>query len=208
MRHALYGPDGFYRRPGGGPASHFRTSAHNPVFAEAVLRLLTRVDAALGRPARLTFVDVGAGRGELVGAVVALAAEADPDLAGRLRPCAVELGPRPDDLDRSIVWADEIPAGVVGLLVANEWLDNVVFDVAEVDEIDGAETVRVIEVDPATGAERLGRAPTAEQSEWLARWWPLTGAGPGARAEIGLDRDAAWRGVGGKVDRRRSMGVE
>ncbi len=47
---ALYGPDGFYRRPEG-PAGHFRTSVHaSPLFADAVARLLCRVDEALGRP--------------------------------------------------------------------------------------------------------------------------------------------------------------
>src|SRR5690606_26764082 len=47
---ALYGPRGFYRRPGEGPAGHFRTSVHaSPLFAGAVARLLCRVDEALGR---------------------------------------------------------------------------------------------------------------------------------------------------------------
>ncbi|MDX2809253.1 hypothetical protein PV406_33675, partial [Streptomyces scabiei] len=63
---ALYGPAGFYRRPEG-PAGHFRTSVHaSPLFAAAVARLLCRVDEALGHPGELAFVDLGAGRGELV----------------------------------------------------------------------------------------------------------------------------------------------
>ena len=62
---ALYGPGGFYRRPEG-PAGHFRTSVHaSPLFAQAVARLLCRVDEALRRPPALDFVDMGAGRGEL-----------------------------------------------------------------------------------------------------------------------------------------------
>lgn len=62
-REALYGTEGFYRRPEG-PASHFRTSVHaSPLFASAVARLLCRVDEALGRPGALGFVDMGAGRG-------------------------------------------------------------------------------------------------------------------------------------------------
>ena len=69
MESALYGPDGFFRRPAG-PAAHFRTSVHaSPQFAGAVLELLTRVDAALGHPDPVDFVDVGAGRGELITAV-------------------------------------------------------------------------------------------------------------------------------------------
>lgn len=65
MEAALYGPDGFYVRPGGpGPAGHFRTSVHaSPLYAGAVARLLQRVDAELGHPQGLDLVDVGAGRG-------------------------------------------------------------------------------------------------------------------------------------------------
>jgi SAM-dependent MidA family methyltransferase len=267
MERALYGPDGFYRRPGAGPADHFRTSAHNPVFAEAVGRLVLRVDARLGRPARLDFVDMAAGRGELVAGVVEwLAAEA-PEVAARLRAVAVDLGPRPDALPEAVEWAAAAPAGVVGLLVANEWLDNVVCDVAEVGD-DGV--VRIVEVDPGSGAERLGPLPDAAQREWLARWWPLGGgeadaagdgapdtefgdadseapdadpqaapeggqrgfgdadseapdAGPhaaaeggqraphpeaGARAEIGLDRDAAWSSVVERLERGVAVAID
>ncbi|NEC47897.1 hypothetical protein G3I18_04800, partial [Actinospica acidiphila] len=70
-REALYGPDGFYRRPGAGPAGHFRTSVHaSPLYARSVARLLGRVDEALGRPPALDFVDMAAGRGELVTGVL------------------------------------------------------------------------------------------------------------------------------------------
>lgn len=55
---ALYGPGGFYRRTEG-PAGHFRTSVHaSPLFAGAVARLLCRLDAALGHPDPLAFVDM------------------------------------------------------------------------------------------------------------------------------------------------------
>ncbi|MFE9192183.1 SAM-dependent methyltransferase [Micromonospora sp. NPDC007208] len=66
MSQALYGPHGFFVA-GAGPADHFRTSVHaSPAFATALLRLLTQVDTALGHPARVDVVDVGAGRGELL----------------------------------------------------------------------------------------------------------------------------------------------
>ncbi|NEC71919.1 hypothetical protein G3I25_10015, partial [Streptomyces rochei] len=69
---ALYGPSGFYRARPEGPAGHFRTSVHaSPLFAGAVARLLCRLDEALGRPASLAFVDMAAGRGELVTGVLA-----------------------------------------------------------------------------------------------------------------------------------------
>ncbi|MEV4824724.1 SAM-dependent methyltransferase [Micromonospora sp. NPDC049274] len=85
MGHALYGPGGFFVT-GAGPADHFRTSVHaSPAFATALLRLLTQVDAALGHPARLDVVDVGAGRGELLRALVGLAAgvSGEPTRSGR-----------------------------------------------------------------------------------------------------------------------------
>nr|WP_323747711.1 SAM-dependent methyltransferase [Catenulispora rubra] len=214
MDQALYGPDGFYRRPGAGPAAHFRTSAHNPVFAEAVGRLLLRVDRRLGAPARLDFVDMAAGRGELAAGVVRwLAAEA-PDVAGRLRTVAVDLGPRPEGLPAAVEWSGTAPSGVVGLLLANEWLDNVVCDVAEVGP-DGV--ARIVEVEPGSGTERLAAVPDAAQREWLGRWWPIgDSAGDrteisdssGTRAEIGLDRDAAWRSAVDRLDRGLAVAVD
>lgn len=192
MTTALYGADGFYTRPGPGPAAHFRTSAHaSPQFAEAVLRLLVRVDQALGRPDPLDLVDVGAGRGELL---AALLAAAPPELAARLRPTAVELAPG---------WRSTIPAPVTGLLLATEWLDNVPVDVAEVDP---AGTVRYVLVNPDTGAEALGDPVTGADAEWLARWWPL--AVPGTRAELGRDRDRAWAGAVAAVSRGAALAVD
>ncbi|MFD5006792.1 SAM-dependent methyltransferase [Streptomyces mutabilis] len=182
---ALYGPAGFYRTAPEGPAGHFRTSVHaSPLFAGAVARLLCRVDEALGRPASLDFVDMAAGRGELVtGVLAALPAE----VAARTRAYAVEIADRPDGLDHRIEWSAEPPRGTTGLLFANEWLDNVPVDVAEVD---GSGLVRRVLVRD-DGTERLGEPVAGAEAEWLARWWPLTGE-EGLRAEIGLPRDVAW----------------
>ncbi|MEU5339275.1 SAM-dependent methyltransferase [Streptomyces sp. NPDC020766] len=164
---ALYGPSGFYRRPEG-PAGHFRTSVHaSPLFAGAVARLLFLVDEALDHPAELAFVDMGAGRGELVtGVLKALPAE----VASRARGYAVERAARPAGLDHRIEWLPQPPPGVTGLLFANEWLDNVPLDVAEVDTEGTARLVLVRE----DGTESLGEPVTGAEAEWLARWWPLT----------------------------------
>ncbi|MFI6209268.1 SAM-dependent methyltransferase [Streptomyces sp. NPDC051041] len=197
---ALYGPGGFYRRPEG-PAGHFRTSVHaSPLFAGAVARLLCRVDAALGRPARLDFVDMAAGRGELVaGVLAALPAE----VAARTRGYAVEVAGRPDGLDERIAWLPEPPRSVTGLLFANEWLDNVPVDVVEVD---AAGVPRRVLVD-TDGAERLGEPVAGDQAAWLARWWPLP-AEEGLRAEIGLPRDAAWASAVAALDRGLAVAVD
>ncbi|MFE7129603.1 SAM-dependent methyltransferase [Streptomyces sp. NPDC057638] len=182
---ALYGPEGFYLRPEG-PAGHFRTSVHaSRLFASAVARLLLETAEAHGL-AEPAFVDLGAGRGELLTGVLA----ALPPGAA-VRAYGIERAPRPAGLDPRVTWLDEPPAGVSGLLFANEWLDNVPVDVAEADD-DGVPRRVLVAAD---GSERLGPPVTGPDADWLARWWPLTE--PGARAEIGRPRDTAWaRAVG------------
>ncbi|WP_373317065.1 SAM-dependent methyltransferase [Streptomyces sulfonofaciens] len=219
---ALYGPGGFYRRPEG-PAGHFRTSVHaSRLFAEAVARLLCRVDEALGHPAELAFVDMGAGRGELVsGVLAALPAE----VAARARGYAVErAGAHPgagagnrdaphaagvgavrgaahpsfaeDAGAYRVTWCRTPPQGVRGLLFANEWLDNVPLDIVETGP-DGVPHRVLVRGD---GTEVLG-GPVGEgpDARWLRRWWPLA-ARPGLRAEIGRTRDEAWAAAVGTLE--------
>jgi len=191
---ALYGPEGFFRRHA--PADHFRTSPHQSGVFAAVL-------VAMAREAGLdTLVDVGAGRGELLRAVRAL----DPalDLLG------VEVAPRPAGLDAAIAWTTALPESVEGLVVANEWLDDIPCHVAEVDD-EGVP--RILHVDPRTGREEAGRPLThpsvpASLRSWCERWWPLEQASPGSRAEIGTSRDAAWADVVGRVTRGLAVTVD
>ncbi|WDV53546.1 SAM-dependent methyltransferase [Streptomyces coeruleorubidus] len=200
VREALYGPGGFYRRAEG-PAGHFRTSVHaSPLFAGAVAGLLCRVDEALGRPTTLDFVDMAAGRGELAGGVLAAL---PADVAARTRAYAVEVAERPEGLDHRIEWLAEPPQGITGLLFANEWLDNVPVDVAEVDSAGVARLVLVRE----DGTERLGEPVDGAQARWLARWWPLSGEA-GLRAEIGLSRDEAWASAVATLDRGLAVAVD
>ncbi|SDH79693.1 SAM-dependent methyltransferase, MidA family [Sinosporangium album] len=194
---ALYGEGGFYLRER--PSGHFRTSpSASPVFAEALLCALTKVDTALGSPPVLDLVDIGAGEGGLSAAMLALAPEV---LRARLRVTAVDLAPRPEELAEEIAWAPAVPYGVSGLVVANEWLDNVPVDVVE----QTARGPRLVLVDER-GAERLGPAPSADDLAWLARWWPV---GPvGARAEIGRPRDQAWAAVIGAMSRGLAIAID
>ncbi|MFD5805288.1 SAM-dependent methyltransferase [Streptomyces sp. NPDC127020] len=192
-QEALYGPAGFYRAGPEGPAGHFRTSVHaSPLFAAAVARLLCRVDEALGRPAPLAFVDMAAGRGELATGVLAALPAA---VSARTRAYAVEVAGRPQGLDHRIEWLAEPPRGVTGLLFANEWLDNVPVEVAEVDAAGVARRVLV----RGDGTERLGGPVAGAEAAWLARWWPLPGE-EGLRAEIGLPRDTAWASAVASLD--------
>ncbi|HEY6279526.1 MAG TPA: SAM-dependent methyltransferase [Streptosporangiaceae bacterium] len=208
MQAALYGPAGFYTR-GEQPARHFRTSAHvSPRYAGALLTVLRAVDAALGHPARLDVVDVGAGRGELLAALLTLAGT-DPELAGtdsalaaRLAPLAVEVAARPDRLDPRIGWQPELPASITGLVIASEWLDNVPLEVAELTPAGP----RLLLVETATGAERPGAPPPAAELAWQRRWWPLRE--PGDRAEIGLTRCQAWAAAAGRISRGLAVAAD
>lgn len=198
MEAALYGPGGFYVRPGGpGPAGHFRTSVHaSPLYAGAVARLLRTVDGELGHPERLDLVDVGAGRGELLTGVLAAL---PPEVAGRVRPYAVERAARPQGLDPRIRWVAEPPEGTTGLLFANEWLDNVPLDVVE----DG----RYVLVGP-DGTETPGGPLDAADRAWLERWWPGAAAGDEGRAEIGRGRDEAWAAAVATLERGLAVAVD
>jgi SAM-dependent MidA family methyltransferase len=199
MERALYGVDGFYRRPGQ-PAAHFRTSVHaSPRFGAAVAELLRRVDTALGHPDPVDFVDLGAGGGELSTVVSAVVTG---DLARRLRVTAVDLVARPPGVDSRIAWRAELPGEITGLVFANEWLDNVPVDVVELT----ADGPRLVLVDPATGEETLGATPEVADLAWLDRWWPLRSVGD--RAEVGRSRDLAWAGVVRRVRRGLAVAVD
>lgn len=186
MERALYGPGGFYRRES--PAAHFRTSVHtSALYAAAVARLVAELDDALGVGEPLQVVDIGAGRGELLVALADLV-PAEVQLTG------VDIVSRPADLPKRVGWRRWVPPAVRGLLFANEWLDNVPLDVVEVGA-DGQ--ARLVHVDSVTGTERLDAPATGGAVAWLERHWPLHGAEPGVRAEVGSTRDVAWaRSVG------------
>ncbi|MCW2545227.1 MAG: hypothetical protein JWM40_2779 [Frankiales bacterium] len=173
---ALYGPTGFFRREV--PGDHFRTNVGYPVFAEAVRRLAEKVDQALGCPDPFDLVDVGAGRGELLRAL--------GEVPARWRLTGVDVA----EADVPFGWAHEVPL-VTGLLLANEWLDNVPTRVIE----DG----RLVLVDD-TGRESLGEPVT---SAWADTWWP--GAG---RVEDGEPRDVAWQQAVNRVRRGVAVAVD
>jgi SAM-dependent MidA family methyltransferase len=190
MEDALYGDRGFFRLER--PADHFRTSAHTgPAFAGALVALLAQVDAALGTPDRLDVVDIGAGRGELLTHMLALA---PATLAARLTPVAVEVAARPVDLRPEIEWRSEVPDGINGLVLACEWLDNVPLDVAS--------DLHYVEVDDA-GLETAGELLDDDDLNWQRQWWP-----DGGRVEIGGTRDHAWAGVIGRMRAGLALAVD
>ena len=194
MSDALYGPTGFYRASGA-PGRHFRTAAHaGMVWAEAITRLVDRVDDELGRPDEFTVVEIGAGGGELLTGLSTLAPE-------RWSLRGVDRAPRPERLPERVDWRAESPESIVGILIAAEWLDVVPVDVAQRSD-DG---VYLVEVD-SSGEERLGPLVVGADRDWLARWWPLTDVGD--RAEIGRPRDEAWRDAVARIDRGIALAVD
>jgi SAM-dependent MidA family methyltransferase len=188
MADALYGERGFYRRAGG-PAAHFRTSAiASPLFGTAILRLLVAVDEALGRPARLDLIDIGAGGAHLLRRLAVLAPSY---VSRRLRIGAVEVTPRPRDLPGHIAWYDQLPppGTVTGLVLATEWLDNVPLEVAQAD---ATGLLRYVLVDPASGHEVAGGPLADADVAWATRWWSEAPWKEGVRVELGGPRDEAW----------------
>ena len=196
MEQALYGNGGFYVRER--PAAHFRTSAHvSPLFAGAVAELLLRVDAALGHPAELAFVDMAAGSGELVCGVLAAL---PPGPAGRLRPYAVELAPRPDGLDPRVELDPRAARRRARAAVRQRMAGQRAAGHRRPRPLGPPALRRGAHRDrrgaPGRAAHRGGRR--------LAR--PLVAAGPGRRARgAGRDRHgprAAWRRAGRRAGGR------
>lgn len=139
------------------PAAHFRTSVHaSPLFGQALARLAFELDLD-------QVVDIGAGSGEL-GRVLR---------AAGLTVVEIEVD-------------DDLPSRLTGLVIANEWLDNIPCEVIEWDD-EGVPRYLLAD-------ETLGPVVTGDDLRWLQQWWPSSsGAGmPGERAEIGSTRDQSW----------------
>jgi SAM-dependent MidA family methyltransferase len=194
MSGALYGAHGFYLTRGG-PRRHFRTSAHSGAsWATAMSALAARVERSLGAPPDFAVVDVGAGGGELLGSLAAIA-------PSHWRLVGVDLAPRPARLAERVEWRSETPTGVIGLLIANELLDVVPLDIATLTD----EGPRLIEVSVA-GGESTGDALSGADLRWQERWWPMRDLGN--RAEIGITRDVAWRDLTHQVERGVAVAID
>lgn len=212
---ALYGASGFYRDPTG-PGGHFTTATHGAPGRVLARALLAWADL-LGCDG---LVDVGAGRGELLGHLRTLAPG---------RPLTgVDVVGRPDGLPGDIGWL-ESPGGsrlpddlrpVDALVVAHEWLDVVPCPVVEIDA-DG--TPRVVLVEAETGAETLGPELGGADLHWCQQFWPAIlgstaepdrhaevgrGAEVGRRAEVGRPRDLAWSALLDAMDGGAAIAVD
>lgn len=158
----LYDPeDGFYMREGGrsgGSSGHFLTApTAGPLFGEVLARALDAWWDDLGRPVPFTVIDWGAGPGALARSVLAADARCVAD--GALRWVAVELSAaqRAVHIDHPMAESvahvrEALPDGVdAGVVIANELLDNLPFDIVRRTEA-GWDELRVTTAAAAAGA--------------------------------------------------------
>ncbi len=196
---ALYGATGFYRRAR--PADHFVTSVQGIPHAG---RILARAVAALATRHGLTdVVDLGSGRGELLGHL----ARESP----RLGLHGVDVVARPADLPRAARWSTSpgggrLPDGLRdldrALVIAHEWLDDVPCPVAEHD---GA-TWREVLVE-SSGREHRGEPLHGGPLAWAGRHGPPAPR-VGDRLEIGAPRDRAYGQLCARVRRGLVVAVD
>lgn len=176
MDAALYDPrDGFYSGPAAGGREHFTTSPRtSPAFAMLIARRLEAVWERLGRPDPFWALEVGAGDGTLAAQLLELLAE---PARSRTRYVAIERSPAGREamaaLDATVVDSlDQAPTGVVGVVLANELLDNVPFHRVRRTPSGLAELyVRVrgdgfeLTEGPPSSAEVVAMAPSLEVGE-------------------------------------------
>jgi SAM-dependent MidA family methyltransferase len=119
MEEALYGPEGYYRRPElpiGEAGDYVTGSSLSPLFGRATARLLSRLDRALGRPA--DFFEAAYGTGAHLASVVADSGPGRRFLAWDRIERAVPAG-----VER-IADLDSLPeGGVEGLIFSYELFD-------------------------------------------------------------------------------------
>lgn len=183
MSLALYGDGGFYRTGGiAGRRGDFITAPEvGPLFGTLIGRHLDSEWERLGRPAVFTVVDAGAGPGTMARSILA----AEPACRAAMRVVAVESSPvqrdrHPDDVESRATMPDE---PFVGVVIANELLDNIPFRLAVYD--DGWREAYVVDGGGGAFAEVLS-APFDPRPPALPER-----AAHGARAPL-FDGAAVW----------------
>lgn len=153
MERCLYDPEiGFYssgRGVAGGRSGDFITSPEvGPLFGAVLAQALDRWWIEAGRPDRFPVIDLGSGPGGLLRAL---------ELAAPLCAQAWTL----IGVDRAT--GDELPDLAGAVVIANELLDNVPFDIGiRTVAGDHLMTVSDVETDPVIGWERCAPIPVGD----------------------------------------------
>ena len=198
MDEALYGAAGFYTR-GGQPGSRdgdFATSLElGSLFGRCIAGYLDRAWHELGRPDPFVVIEGGAGRGTLCAQVLRHA----EDCRGAMRYVMVERVERQRDealttirdldfeLCPPVIATSDLPVGpLVGVVLANELLDNLPFRLLERSHNGWLEVH--VQRDESAAVEELRPAP-ADAANMAAALAPR--AVSGARIPLQL-RAAVW----------------
>ena len=229
----LYDPDGgFYMRPRGGRAGgrtgHFLTAPEvGPLFGAVLARALDTWWTELGEPDPFMVIDWGAGPGTLARSI--LAAEPGCMAAGALRLVLMEVSPAQRDLHPDhpmVTTAARVPeVQPAGVVVANELLDNLPFDVVRRTD-DGWEELRVDADGASTGRFSLVAVPAAPElaaglpdiaagaripvqraaRHWVARAHEMVGEGRVVAFDYGATTDVLAGRAGRSVDPSAGLG--
>ena len=143
MENALYGSDGFYSTTGrAGRRGDFITSPEvGPLFGHVLSQAIDAVWKRLGEPTDFQIVEVGAGPGTLARSILA----ASPQCLVNGSYVAVELSAEQRTLHpEGVTSTDVMPSNIAhGVVIANELLDNLPFDLCVYD--DGWRNAHVIQ---------------------------------------------------------------
>jgi SAM-dependent MidA family methyltransferase len=142
MEAALYDPEGGYYTSGRdpiGPAGDFMTSPDvHSVFGRMIGRQLIELFESAGAGGPVTLVEMGAGRGNLIGDILEEIRRVNPTLFDRIGAAVIERSPAMVARQREgiaarglagkIVWSDRLDslrpgAGITGCLISNELVD-------------------------------------------------------------------------------------
>ena len=143
MENALYGSDGFYSTTGrAGRRGDFITSPEvGPLFGHVLSQAIDAVWKRLGEPTDFQIVEVGAGPGTLARSSLA----ASPQCLVNGSYVAVEVSAEQRTLHpEGVTSIDVMPSNIAhGVIIANELLDNLPFDLWVYD--DGWRNAHVIQ---------------------------------------------------------------
>jgi len=134
MKIALYSDTGFYATTGrAGRRGDFITSPEvGPLFGTVVARAIDHVWNTLGQPDDFHIVEVGAGPGTLARSVLA----AQPKCLAKGTYIAVEISAVQRELHpQGVISTEVMPEAIeYGVVIANELLDNMAFDLWVYDD--------------------------------------------------------------------------